>query len=313
MLSYSVRTIAQLAFVCLTFICGFACALRILSVQELYNSADNAGDFSDDTWMRQMETLYEACFGSIDDDVGPSSVQFSPFMVLYAMKAFGSTEGIVSVLKFFFLGFFIFFAGIILMNLFIPILADAYDRIKLNEEAELIRRRAVITGDVVSSVSYRSVSSRKQHRLALPDASTASAAFFLMESACSRGRAILRLMSAIASYVRSWLYISKIRHRVSGKYFHYLVPVEKTGREKSGLWEGRIREIEKTLKRELKKDTEDAAQGTKASVDRCSELIEVLADRVKQTESNDAAMKDQMQTMQETLSRILQRIDQGQA
>ena len=197
------------------------------------------------------------------------------------MKEFGSTEGIVGLMKLLFISFFVLFGGIVMMNLFVPILVDVYDRVKLNEEAELTRRRATIAGDVLSFVSYRGAASREEHLSTPPVASTPCTPFLVCR-ACFGWGAISGLMSAIASFFRSCFYKSKIRQRAGGKYFHYLVPAEKTGREKSDTREGRIRDIEKTVEREL------------------------------QTEFNDAALKGQMRTMQETLSRILHKIDQGQ-
>ena len=227
-------------------------------------------------------------------------------------------EGVVGIWRAIIYTFFTLLGGVILINLLIAIMGDAYDRSRHNEKAELIRHRAAIAGDVVSSEPHRSLITEGEHRLALPTASTVFTSF-LLDSVCFEWRAILRLMSAITHYIRSWFYRGKVRRRVSGKYFHYLVPVEETGGEKNEPWQGKIREIEKSLKREMRKQiqeaaqrTEATAQRTEASVDRCSEFIEMLADRVKQMETNDATMKDQIQTTQETLTLILQKLDQRQ-
>ena len=217
-------------------------------------------------------------------------------------------EGVVGVWRAIIYTFFTLLGGVTLINLLIAIMGDVYDRLKLNQKAELIRHRAVIAGDVVSSVPHRNLITGGEHRLALPTASTVFTSF-LLDSVCFEWRAILRLMSAITHYIRSWFYGDKVHRRVSGKYFHYLVPVEETGGEENEPWQGKIREIEKSLKRELRKEIQEAAQRTEGSVDRCSELIEMLADKVKQMESDDATMKDQMQA---TLSLILQKLNQSQ-
>ena len=85
----------------------------------------------------------------------------------YAMKAISSMEGVVGVWRAFVYNLFAFVGGIVLINLLIAILGDAYDRSKLNEKAELTRHRAAIAGDVVSSITHHNDMSNAEHRLSI--------------------------------------------------------------------------------------------------------------------------------------------------
>ena len=182
------------------------------------------------------------------------------------MKEISSTAGWVSAWKAFAYNFLAFLGAVLLMNLWIIILVDTTNRSKLMKTARATRHRAVIAGDVVSSIIHRNITSEDEHRLASPNASAVFTSF-LLDSGCFGWRAIFRRMLSIAPFFRSCLYRNKIRQRAGGKHFHYLVPVERTGREQSDLWEENIREIEKSLKRELKKETQAASRRTQALVD----------------------------------------------
>ena len=262
-LSFVLIFVIDLVFYCIAAIIMFSMGFEVNSFYDLRKYKDGRDcEYALYSCRGGFSLLSRLLFGD-----GDYLVKFSFLDNMWlAMKEISSTAGWVSVWKAFAYNFLAFLGAVLLINLWIIILIDTRYRSKLMKTARAARHRAAIAGDVVSSIIHRNITLEDEHRLASPNASAVFTSF-LLDSGCFGWRAIFRRMSSIAPFFRSCLCRNKIRQRSSGKYFHYLVPVERTGREQSDLWEENIREIEKSLKRELKKKTRTASRRTQALVD----------------------------------------------
>ena len=262
-LGFVASFILDLVFNCIVAIIGLLTGSEVGSLHDLCRSKDD-GDckYVFYTCSHGSGGLFSSFFG--DSDYLAKISLFDNMWL--AIKEISLTAGWVSVWKAFAYNFLAFLGAVLLMNLLLVIVGDACDRSRINKTSKVARHRAAIAGDVVSSIIHRNITLEDEHRLVSPNASAVFTSF-LLDSGCFGWRAIFRRMLSIAPFFRSCLYRNKIRQRAGGKYFHYLVPVERTGREQSDLWEENIREIEKSLKRELKKETQAASRRTQASVD----------------------------------------------
>ena len=129
-----------LLFLTTTF--GFSLAFRILFSKKLINLPEDRNDF--DSTIRIAETLFFSTIGNIEADVRTSSVCSYTQSSYLSLQVFYLETKFLSVWRSLLYIVFLFVSMIVLFNLMVAILTDAYDRVQMAANERKIKARADI-------------------------------------------------------------------------------------------------------------------------------------------------------------------------
>jgi len=287
MILYVLWDITSFAMLGLIVMVGFGMAFLVLFSDNFVE--DDGGMFS--SLPQSLESLYYALLGEFDPDVLRSP-----------------PDGLLSLWRLGLFNVFLFLGSVVLLSLLISILGDTYDRVKLKQEAELIKCRARL----IRTCAWVHIFVLKILSIFQPSTKSVNYKLKYLMSALLG----LHIIVFALSLLNGWLFVSLIGVLTSsfcisfgirllviehiGKYFVYLVQAEKTVEETGPEWQGKLHALEKMIKTSMEKREEESnrdAHGLK------TEIMDLQA-RAMETAKQIADLKSQMNSIEAQSTRI---------